>query len=96
VSFGQVLVGRDAPELTFMVCGEDLEAHQRCRAALAVRPVWLKLKRDPQYAGHGLAYHEPVPYARGVLADLSLRNLAILRWGNTPWLPAACPRIIIV
>jgi len=50
VFYGQVLVGRDMPELTYMLCSPDLETHKRNWAAFGVHPVWVKLKNDPQYA----------------------------------------------
>jgi hypothetical protein len=50
VFYGQVLVGRDMPELTYMLCSPDLETHKRSWAAFGAHPVWVKLKNDPQYA----------------------------------------------
>jgi hypothetical protein len=50
VFYGQVLVGRDMPELTYMLCSPDLETHKKNWAAFAAHPVWVKLKGDPQYA----------------------------------------------
>jgi len=50
VFYGQVLVGRDMPELTYMLCSPDLETHKKNWAAFGAHPVWVKLKNDPQYA----------------------------------------------
>jgi hypothetical protein len=50
VFYGQVLVGRDMPELTYMLCSPDMETHKKNWGAFAVHPVWVKLKGDPQYA----------------------------------------------
>lgn len=50
VFYGQALVGRDLPHLTYMLCSPDLAAHKRAWAAFAVHPVWVALKNDPQYA----------------------------------------------
>jgi hypothetical protein len=50
VFYGQVLLGRDMPELTYMLCSPDLETHKRNWTAFGVHPVWVKLKGDPQYA----------------------------------------------
>ncbi len=50
VFYGQALVGRDLPHLTYMLCSPDRETHQKNWAAFTQHPVWLKLKADPQYA----------------------------------------------
>jgi hypothetical protein len=50
VFYGQVLVGRDLPELTYLLCSPDLETHKRNWTAFGVHPIWVKLKNDPQYA----------------------------------------------
>jgi len=50
VFYGQVLVGRDMPELTYMLCSPDMETHKRNWAAFGVHPTWVRLKTDPQYA----------------------------------------------
>jgi len=50
VFYGQALVGRDLPHLTYMLCSPDLETHKRNWAAFAAHPAWVKLKNDPQYA----------------------------------------------
>ncbi len=50
VFYGQALIGRDLPQLTYLLCSPDLETHKRNWAAFGVHPVWVKLKNDPQYA----------------------------------------------
>ncbi len=50
VFYGQALVGRDLPQLTYMLCSPDLATHRRNWAAFGAHPVWVKLKSDPQYA----------------------------------------------
>jgi hypothetical protein len=50
VFYGQALVGRDLPHLTYMLCSPDLETHRRNWAAFGAHPVWVRLKGDPQYA----------------------------------------------
>ncbi|HEY4989660.1 MAG TPA: NIPSNAP family protein [Opitutaceae bacterium] len=51
VFYGQALLGRDLPHLTYMLCSPDMETHKRnWNEGFAKHPVWLKLKADPQYA----------------------------------------------
>jgi hypothetical protein len=50
VFYGQALVGRDLPHLTYMLCSPDLEAHKKSWDAFLAHPVWIRLKNDPQYA----------------------------------------------
>jgi hypothetical protein len=50
VFYGQALVGRDMPQLTYMLCSPDLETHKRSWAAFGAHAVWVRLKNDPQYA----------------------------------------------
>jgi hypothetical protein len=50
VFYGQALVGRDLPHLTYMLCSPDRETHKKNWSAFAVHPVWVALKNDPQYA----------------------------------------------
>jgi hypothetical protein len=50
VFYGQGLVGRDLPHLTYMLCSPDLETHKKNWAAFGVHPTWVRLKNDPQYA----------------------------------------------
>jgi hypothetical protein len=50
VFYGQALVGRDLPHLTYMLCSPDRETHAKNWTAFTQHPVWIKLKNDPQYA----------------------------------------------
>jgi hypothetical protein len=50
VFYGQALLGRDLPHLTYMLCSPDTETHKKNWAAFAVHPGWVKLKGDPRYA----------------------------------------------
>jgi hypothetical protein len=50
VFYGQALVGRDLPHLTYMLCSPDMETHKKNWAAFGAHPVWNKLMNDPQYA----------------------------------------------
>ena len=50
VFYGQALVGRDLPHLTYMLCSPDMETHKKNWAAFGVHPTWVALKNDPQYA----------------------------------------------
>jgi hypothetical protein len=50
VFYGEALVGRDLPHLTYMLCSPDLGTHKKNWAAFGVHPVWVRLKNDPQYA----------------------------------------------
>jgi hypothetical protein len=49
VFYGQALLGRDMPHLTYLLCSPDLETHKRNWTAFTVHPVWVKLKNDHQY-----------------------------------------------
>lgn len=50
VFYGQALLGRDLPQLTYMLCSPDLATHQKNWQRFTVHPVWIRLKSDPQYA----------------------------------------------
>jgi hypothetical protein len=50
IFYGQALIGRDLPHLTYMVSGENQEAHKKHWDAFRAHPTWDKLKNDPQYA----------------------------------------------
>jgi hypothetical protein len=50
VFFGQVLIGKDLPHLTYMLSAEDKESHKKHFEAFGKHPTWIKLKDDPQYA----------------------------------------------
>lgn len=50
VFYGQALVGRDLPHLTYLLCSPDRETHKKSWDAFFAHPVWTGLKNDPQYA----------------------------------------------
>jgi hypothetical protein len=50
VFYGQALIGRDMPHLSYMLCSPDRETHTKNWAAFLAHPVWIKLRDDPQYA----------------------------------------------
>jgi hypothetical protein len=50
VFYGQGLLGRDLPHLTYMLCSADMETHKRNWHGFTVHPTWIRLKGDPQYA----------------------------------------------
>jgi hypothetical protein len=49
VFYGQALIGRDLPHLTYLLCSPDMETHKKNWAAFGVHPVWVALKNDHQY-----------------------------------------------
>jgi hypothetical protein len=50
VFYGQALVGRDLPHLTYMLSAENEAAHTQHWTAFRKNPVWARLNKDPQYA----------------------------------------------
>ena len=50
IFYGQGLIGRDLPHLTYMTSGENEEVHKKHWDGFGKHPVWTKLKDDPQYA----------------------------------------------
>ena len=50
IFYGQALIGRDLPHLTYMTSGENDEVHKAHWDAFGKHPIWEKLKNDPQYA----------------------------------------------
>jgi NIPSNAP len=50
VFYGQTLIGSDLPHLTYMLSGENQEAHKKHWGGFSNHPIWNKLKNDPQYA----------------------------------------------
>jgi hypothetical protein len=49
VFYGQCLLGKSMPHLTYMLCSPDRATHDKNWKAFAAHPVWNKLKNDPQY-----------------------------------------------
>jgi hypothetical protein len=68
VFYGQALVGKDLPHLTYMLCGETREAHKEHFTSFTKHPTWLKLKDDPQFADTvskiTSRFLEPLPYSQ--------------------------------
>ena len=50
IFYGQALIGRDLPHLTYMLSAEDEESHKKHWDAFGKHPVWNKMKNEPQYA----------------------------------------------
>jgi NIPSNAP len=50
VFYGQTLIGKDLPHLTYMLSAEDEAAHKAHWSAFGQHPVWKKLNSDSQYA----------------------------------------------
>ena len=50
IFYGQALIGKDLPHLTYMVSAENQEEHKKHWGAFGAHPTWAKLKNDPQYA----------------------------------------------
>jgi len=50
IFYGQALIGRDLPHLTYMVSGENQDEHKKHWGVFGAHPTWTKLKNDPQYA----------------------------------------------
>ena len=49
VFYGRTLVGAKMPCLTYMLSGENLEAHKQHWQKFSAAPVWKQLQADPQY-----------------------------------------------
>lgn len=50
VFYGQALIGRDLPHLTYMLSAEDRDAHKKHWRGFGAHATWKKLNNDPQYA----------------------------------------------
>jgi hypothetical protein len=50
VFYGQALIGRDLPHLTYMLCGENKDLHKKHFGDFGKHPTWVKLRDDPEYA----------------------------------------------
>jgi hypothetical protein len=50
VFYGQVVIGRDLPHLTYMVSAETADLHKEHWKAFGAHATWKKLSGDPQYA----------------------------------------------
>jgi hypothetical protein len=49
VFYGEAIIGRDLPHLTYMLCSPDRATHDKNWKRFTQHPVWLKLKADKQY-----------------------------------------------
>jgi len=49
VFFAETLCGQQMPNLTYMLCHENMAARDKGWAAFGVHPDWLALREDPQY-----------------------------------------------
>ncbi len=50
VFFGQALLGKDLPHLTYMLSAENMEEHKKHWSAFGRHPDWKRMSSDPQYA----------------------------------------------
>lgn len=50
VFYGQALIGKDLPHLTYMLSGEDRDTHKKHWSGFGANPTWKKMNADPQYA----------------------------------------------
>lgn len=68
IFYGQALIGRDLPHLTYMTSAENLEAHKKHWGAFGGHPIWKKLSSDKQYADNvshiTSQMMEPAPYSQ--------------------------------
>jgi NIPSNAP/TAT (twin-arginine translocation) pathway signal sequence len=68
VFYGQALVGRDLPQLSYMLCSPDRATHDTNWKAFLDHPVWKRLLADPQYADTvskiTSRFLEPTPYSQ--------------------------------
>jgi hypothetical protein len=68
VFYGQALIGRDLPHLTYMLCGENKDLHKKHFGDFGKHPTWDKLKNDPEYADTvskiTSRFLEPVSYSQ--------------------------------
>jgi hypothetical protein len=68
VFYGQGLVGKDLPHLTYMLCGENKDLHKKHFGDFGKHPTWQKLSHDPEYADTVSKiisrYLEPLSYSQ--------------------------------
>jgi hypothetical protein len=50
VFFGEVISGRNLPNLTYMITFKDMEERDNNWKAFSADPTWQKVSKDPQYA----------------------------------------------
>lgn len=51
VFFGEMLIGNNVPNLTYMLSGPDMKSHDEHWKAFMAHPVWNKMKKMKLYAG---------------------------------------------
>jgi hypothetical protein len=49
IFYGRTLVGSTMPSLTYLTCGENMDAHKKHWSGFGSAPVWKQLQADPQY-----------------------------------------------
>ncbi len=68
VFYGQALIGKDLPHLTYMLCGENKDLHKKHFGDFGKHPTWQKLSHDPEYADTVTRiisrFLEPVSYSQ--------------------------------
>ena len=70
IFYGQALIGRDLPHLTYMLSAENQEAHKKHWNAFGASHLGQAQER-PAIRGHRFQDHQPVPGADAVFADLT-------------------------
>jgi hypothetical protein len=50
VFFGQMMIGKNVPNLTYMITFDDMKAHDDNWKKFIDHPDWKKLSADPKYA----------------------------------------------
>ncbi len=51
VFFGEMLIGDDVPNLTYMLSASDMDAHKEHWKGFSAHPEWNRMKKLPKYAG---------------------------------------------
>lgn len=51
VFYGEMLIGDDVPNLTYMLSASDMDAHKKHWDAFRVHPEWIRMKAIPRYKG---------------------------------------------
>ena len=87
VFYGQALLGRDLPHLTYMLCSADMATHKKNWDGVPGPSGLDQAEERPAVRRHGPEDHEPLPRAGGVFADLISggRVSGGIRVGFTPW-----------
>ncbi|MBN1816028.1 MAG: NIPSNAP family protein [Sedimentisphaerales bacterium] len=68
IFFGEMIIGKNVPNLTYMVGFENLEAQKEGWKKFIADPAWKSLSNDPQYADTVSKIHNillrPLPYSQ--------------------------------